>query len=164
MILARICIRMAGNEKLGKSGSLGVGSIVGGATLVGGSFLRLGSPAFFASFIVGMGLAYLQNMAIQRYDEQLLWKFERETVASLSKEYTKGLYEVYEKERRLNLLGYKLAGHQLAKKYIDSNGNKINSVVPETEKLAFLRNRLIEQGGQVPEIKDSLDDEDEFYF
>jgi hypothetical protein len=163
-MLARICIQMAGKEKLGIAGSLGIGSIVGGATLVGGSFLRLGSPAFFASFIVGMGLAFVQNMAIKRYDENLLWKFERETVASLSKEYTKGLFEVYEKERRINLLAYKLAGHQVAKKYVDSNGNKKDSIVPETEKLAFLRNRLIEQGGQVPEIKDSLDDEDEFYF
>ena len=92
------------------------------------------------------------------------WNFEKGTVSSLSKEYTKGLFEIYEKDRRVNLLAYKLAGHQTAKKYIDQSGNTKNKIIPETEKLAFLRNRLIEQGGEVPEIKDSLDDEDEFYF
>ena len=37
-------------------------------------------------------------------------------------------------------------------------------MIPQTEKIAFFRNQLIAQGGDVPEIKDQLEDEDEFYF
>jgi len=113
---------------LGQTGSMGFGSLICGGGLIASTFLRLGSLPFAGCFLVTGGLAFLQHELIRRYDQNLLWNFEKGTVASLSKEYTKGLFEIYEKDRRVNLLAYKLAGHQTAKKYIDQSGNTKNKM------------------------------------
>lgn len=170
-ILARISTQFVGPHQLGKIASTGAGCIALGATVIASSLIKFNSGSslvkqtpLLAVTALCMACTYFQKTLIKQYDEKLTWDFEQNTLAKLSKEYTKGLYEMYEKDRRTNVLAYKLAGSDKAKKKIDSNGNTKGLTIAQTEKIAYFRNQLIAQGGEVPEIKDQLDDEDEFYF
>lgn len=100
-----------------------------------------------------------------RYNHNQQWT-EEQRLAKKSPHLALGAYTFLEKGRRLNLLAYKMEGHQLARTKVDAHGNIKADRIQLADKLAFTVANLRDNFGvdQLPEIPDEIVEEDQFYF
>jgi len=167
-----LCTEMAyaWRKRIGKEISYGVL-----AAFMGTFWLSIGlwkpgvtiksQKSLIAGAALGLTGIYGSDKFIQNYNHNLIWS-EEQRLAKKNAQLALGTYTLLEKGRRLNLLAYKMEGHQRARAYIDALGNVKKDRIPLTEKIKFAIENLNNNFGiyNLPEIPDEIVEEDQFYF
>jgi len=134
-----------------------------GCMRAGASLMR--QKPVMAGLLTGVLGVQGTEMGRKRYNHEQQWA-EEQRLAKKSPQLALGAYTSLEKGRRLNLLAYKMEGHQLARTKIDAQGNIKADKIQLADKLAFAVTNLRDNFdiNQLPEIPDEIVEEDQFYF